>query len=46
MWQIMTFRTAPGKTEEYLQNIATVWKHQLKLAVEKEVLVDSKVLTK
>ena len=46
VWQIMTFRTAPGKTEAHLKNIAIVWEHQLKLAVEKEVLVDYKVLTK
>jgi hypothetical protein len=46
VWQIMTFRTAPGKTEMHLKNIATVWEHQLKLAVEKSVLVDYKVLTK
>jgi hypothetical protein len=46
VWQIMTFRTAPGKTELHLKNIATVWEHQLKLAVEKDVLVDYKVLTK
>ena len=46
VWQIMTFRTAPGKTEINLKNIATVWEHQLKLAVEKRVLVDYKVLTK
>jgi hypothetical protein len=46
VWQIMTFRTAPGKTEAHLKNIATVWEHQLKLAVEKNVLVDYKVLTK
>ena len=46
VWQIMTFRTDPGKTELYLKNIATVWEHQLKLAVEKEVLLDYKVLTK
>ena len=46
VWQIMTFRTAPGKTEVNLKNIATVWEHQLKLAVEKRVLVDYKVLTK
>ena len=46
VWQIMTFRTAPGKTEISLKNIATVWEHQLKLAVEKGVLVDYKVLTK
>ncbi len=46
VWQIMTFRTAPGKTEISLKNIATVWEHQLKLAVEKDVLVDYKVLTK
>ncbi len=46
VWQIMTFRTAPGKTEISLRNIATIWEHQLKLAVEKGVLVDYKVLTK
>jgi hypothetical protein len=46
VWQIMTFRTAPGKTELHLRNIATAWEHQLKLAVEKEVLVDYKILTK
>lgn len=46
VWQIMTFRTAPGKTEMHLKNIATIWEHQLKLAVEKGVLVDYKVLTK
>ncbi len=46
VWQIMTFRTAPGKTEINLKNIATVWEHQLKLAVKKGVLVDYKVLTK
>ena len=46
VWQIMTFRTPPGKTELQLKNIATVWEHQLKLAVKKEVLVDYKVLTK
>lgn len=46
VWQIMTFRTAPGKTELQLKNIALVWEHQLKLAVRKEVLVDYKVLTK
>ncbi len=46
VWQMMTFRTAPGKTELHLKNIATVWEHQLKLAVEKGVLVDYKVLTK
>ncbi len=46
VWQIMTFRTAPGKTEVHLKNIATVWEHQLKLAVKKGVLVDYKVLTK
>lgn len=46
VWQIMTFRTPPGKTEMYLKNIATVWEHQLKLAVEKNVLLDYKVLTK
>ena len=46
VWQIMTFRTAPGKTEMHLKNIATVWEHQLKLAVKKGVLIDYKVLTK
>ena len=46
VWQMMTFRTAPGKTELHLKNIATVWEHQLKLAVEKGVLEDYKVLTK
>jgi len=46
VWQIMTFRTAPGKTEMHLKNIATAWEHQLKLAVKKDVLVDYKVLTK
>jgi hypothetical protein len=46
VWQIMTFRTPPGKTEIHLKNIATVWEHQLKLAVGKGVLVDYKVLTK
>ncbi len=46
VWQIMTFRSAPGKTELFLKNIATVWEHQLKLAVEKKVLNDYKVLTK
>ena len=46
VWQILTFRTDPGKTEVYLKNIATVWEHQLKLAVEKEILLDYKVLTK
>ena len=46
VWQIMTFRTAPGKTEISLKNIATVWEHQLKLAVKKGVLIDYKVLTK
>ncbi len=46
VWQIMTFRAAPGKTEMHLKNIATVWEHQLKLAVKKGVLVDYKVLTK
>jgi hypothetical protein len=46
VWQIMTFRTAPGKTEMHLKNIATAWEHQLKLAVKKGVLVDYKVLTK
>lgn len=46
VWQIMTFRTAPGRTEVYLKNIATVWEHQLKVAVEKEILLDYKVLTK
>lgn len=46
VWQIMKFRTPPGKTEIYLKNVATVWEHQLKLAVEKGVLDDYKVLTK
>ena len=46
VWQIMTFRTAPGRTELYLKNIATVWEHQLKLAVEKDILLDYKVLTR
>lgn len=46
VWQIMTFRTPPGRTEVHLKNIATVWEHQLKLALEKGVLVDYKVLTK
>jgi hypothetical protein len=46
VWQIMKFRTGPGKTEVYLKNIATVWELQLKLAVEKGVLNDYKVLTK
>ena len=46
VWQIMTFRTDPGKTELYLKNIATIWEHQLKLAVQKGVLIDYKVLTK
>jgi hypothetical protein len=46
VWQIMTFRTPPGKTEIYLKNIATVWERQLMLAVEKGVLEDYKVLTK
>ena len=46
VWQIMTFRADAGKTELFLKNIATVWEHQLKLAVEKGVLNDYKVLTK
>ena len=46
VWQMMTFRTAPGKTELHLKNIATAWEHQLKLAVKKGVLVDYKILTK
>ncbi len=46
MLEEMTFRTKPGKTEQYLKNVATVWEHQLKLAVEKNVLLDYKVLTK
>ena len=46
VWQIMTFSAAPGKTELHLKNIATAWEHQLKLAVEKGVLVDYKILTK
>ena len=46
VWQIMTFRTPPGRTEKHLQNIATVWEHQLKLAVSEGVLEDYKVLTR
>jgi len=46
VWQMMTFRTKPGRTELHLKNIATVWEHQLKLAVKKGVLEDYKVLTK
>ena len=46
VWQIMKFRTPPGRTELHLKNIATVWEHQLKLAVERGVLVDYKILTK
>ncbi len=46
VWQIMTFRTAAGKTEVQLRNIATVWELQMKLAVKKGVLDDYKVLTK
>ena len=46
VWQMMTFRAKPGRTEQQLKNIATVWEHQLKLAVKKEVLVDYKILTK
>jgi hypothetical protein len=46
VWQMMTFRTKPGRTELHLKNIATVWEHQLKLAVTKGVLEDYKVLTK
>jgi hypothetical protein len=46
VWQMMTFRTKPGRTELHLRNIATVWEHQLKLAVQKGVLEDYKVLTK
>lgn len=46
VWQIMKFRTPPGKTEAYLKNIAIVWEQQLKLAVEKGVLNEYKVLTK
>lgn len=46
VWQIMRFRTPPGKTEAYLKNIAIVWEQQLKLAVEKGVLSEYKVLTK
>ena len=46
VWQIMKFRTPPGQTERHLKNIATVWEHQLKLAVKKGVLTDYKVLTK
>ena len=46
VWQIMTFRAPPGRIEARLKNMAMVWEHQLKLAVEKGVLVDYKVLTK
>ena len=46
VWQIMTFRAEAGKTEAYLRNIATVWEHQLKLAVERGVLLEYTVLTK
>ena len=46
VWQIMKFRAAPGKTEISLKNIATVWERQLKLAVDRDLLVDYKVLTK
>lgn len=46
VWQIMKFRTPPGRTEAYLKNIAIVWEQQLKLAVEKDVLIEYKVLTK
>ena len=46
VWQIMTFRTPPGRTEDHLKNISLVWEKQLILAVEKEVLVDYKILTK
>jgi len=46
VWQIMTFRTPPGRTERHLRNIATIWEHQLKLAVREGVLTDYKVLTK
>jgi hypothetical protein len=46
VWQMMTFRAKPGRTELHLRNIATVWEHQLKLAVQKGVLEDYKVLTK
>lgn len=42
----MRFRTAPGKTEAHLKNIATAWEHQLKLAVKEDVLIDYKILTK
>lgn len=46
VWQIMTFRAPPGKTEAYLKNVAMVWEHQLKLAVKKKVLNDYKILTR
>jgi len=46
VWQIMTFRAPPGKTEVSLISMAKVWEKQLKLAVKKGVLVDYKVLTK
>ena len=46
VWQMMSFKTKPGRTELHLKSIATVWEHQLKLAVEKGVLEDYKVLTK
>ena len=46
LWQIMTFRTDPGKTELQIRNIAAVWEQQLKLAEEKAVLLDYEVLTK
>ena len=46
VWQIMKFRTPPGRTERHLKNMATIWEHQLKLAVTEGVLLDYKVLTK
>lgn len=46
VWQILTYHVPLGRVELQLQNIATVWEHQLKLAVENGLLVDYKVLTK
>lgn len=46
VWQIMTFRTPAGRTEQFLKNIATVWEHQLKQAKADGVIVDYTVLTK
>ncbi len=46
VWQIMKFRTPPGRTGGRLRNFATVWGRQLKLAVERSVLVDYKVLAR